>query len=107
MDIATYVVRSVEAEDVSPFKGFAARADAIAFAEQAVCEGLAIRAQVYRVSNVSNVRAAVEAVKSGSAELTDVRGDKLSEEELKRADERDFEYSKSSPEAMLKYLGLY
>jgi hypothetical protein len=107
MDIATYVVCLVGAEDVSPFKVFAARADAIAFAEQAMREGLAIRTLIYRVPNVSNVRVAVEAVETGNAELTDIRGDRLSEEELKRTDERDFEHAKSSPEAMLKYLGLY
>ena len=103
MEDATYVVHLVGRID-SPFKHFRARADARAFADGQVWIGETERASIFKVS-VTDSREAIIAVKSGKAELVDVRHSAASDEEIQRDIQRDWKIAVAGgSEATLRFL---
>jgi hypothetical protein len=105
MEDATYVVHLVGRID-SPFKHFRARADARVFADGQVWIGETERASIFKVS-VTDSREAIIAVKSGKAELVDVRHSAASDEKIQRDTQRDWENAVAGgPKAILRFLGL-
>jgi hypothetical protein len=104
--VNSFVVHLVGTDNPHPFKHFAQRVDAAAYAASLVQSGEADRADIYSVSD-ADARAAVDAVKTGAAELIDSKSRRMSDAEALALQEQAFEDArKQGPRALLKFLGL-
>ena len=72
-----------------PYKAFSLRRDAIAFAEKHTADD-AFRADIYEVGDVNDVAKAIAALQMGEGKLVDNRGAKLSDQEKRLRDDREW-----------------
>jgi hypothetical protein len=103
----SYVVRLVGSDEPQPFKHFRSHETAVGYASESVKGGQAERADIYRVPNEIDPRPAVEAVKTGAADLIECRSARPSDAETYAAWKKAWDEAvKQGPDAMLKLLGL-
>ena len=104
--MTSYVVHLVGTENPHPFRHFAHRVDAAAFAASAVQSGAADRAKIYSVAE-AEPRAAIEAVKTGAAELVDIKSPRATDADILAAEQEALTTArKQGMHAVLKLMGI-